>query len=112
MYTSSAPCGNATIKKFIKIEHGKVFENLLETEFPAVCHDPITIHSKKMGQVAFLFKKFKEIVLADDLENLIEEKVIFDKDEKEFHDKLLTGSAKSNDAICGLKPNHNKSKVE
>ena len=56
-YTSSAPCGNATLKKFTKMEKEKFNEKLGPDEWPTQKHTPIAAHSLRLGQFALLVKK-------------------------------------------------------
>lgn len=57
MYSSSAPCGNATLKKFAKMEKEKFDASLGPNEWPLVEHEPIGGHSLRLGQFALLVKK-------------------------------------------------------
>jgi hypothetical protein len=57
MYTSSAPCGNATLKKFAKMSKEKFRDDLGPDEWPAEAHEPIHGSSIKLGQFALLVKK-------------------------------------------------------
>jgi len=66
-YTSSAPCGNATLKKFTKMEKEKFDESLGSDEWPIQNHTPIAAHSLRLGQFALLVKKDGSIIQpADD----------------------------------------------
>jgi double-stranded RNA-specific adenosine deaminase len=57
MYTSSAPCGNATIKKFATMKR-EVFDSTLgPDEWPCTSHEMIAPHSLRLGQFALLVKK-------------------------------------------------------
>lgn len=56
MYTSSAPCGNATLKKFAKMTREKFIE-LGPDEWPVEEHEPINGHAIRLGQFALLVKK-------------------------------------------------------
>eukprot|EP00978_Attheya_sp_CCMP212_P022199 scaffold65949_cov51-Attheya_sp.AAC.2 len=58
MYTSSAPCGNATIKKFAKMKR-EVFDSTLgPDEWPCgTSHEMIAPHSLRLGQFALLVKR-------------------------------------------------------
>jgi hypothetical protein len=56
MYTSSAPCGNATLKKFAKMTREK-FVELGPDEWPLGEHEPINGHAIRLGQFALLVKK-------------------------------------------------------
>ena len=57
LYSSSAPCGNAVLKKFSKMKKEKYRENLGLNEWPTDPHEPIHGHSIKMGQFLLLVKK-------------------------------------------------------
>jgi double-stranded RNA-specific adenosine deaminase len=57
MYTSSTPCGNATLKKFSKMTKVKFREDLGPNEWPTSKHEAIPGHSIKLGQFALLLKK-------------------------------------------------------
>jgi len=64
-YTSSAPCGNATIKKFVKLEKEIFDTSLGPDEWPTMStrqqqtyiHEPIAAHSLRLGQFALLVKR-------------------------------------------------------
>jgi hypothetical protein len=56
MYTSSAPCGNATLKKFAKMTKEK-FVELGPDKWPVAEHEPINGHAIRDGQFALLVKK-------------------------------------------------------
>lgn len=65
-YTSSAPCGNATIKKFVKLEKEIFDTSLGPDEWPTTLstrqqqtyiHEPIAAHSLRLGQFALLVKR-------------------------------------------------------
>jgi double-stranded RNA-specific adenosine deaminase len=56
-YSSSAPCGNATLKKFTKMERETYNDELGPNVWPEASHDPIPGHSLKLGQFALLIKK-------------------------------------------------------
>lgn len=56
MYTSSAPCGNATLKKFAKMTKEKFIE-IEADDWPEPKHEPINGHSIREGQFALLVKK-------------------------------------------------------
>jgi len=56
MYTSSAPCGNATLKKFAKMTREKFIEMDVD-EWPKPEHGPINGHAIREGQFALLVKK-------------------------------------------------------
>jgi hypothetical protein len=56
MYTSSAPCGNATLKKFSKMTK-ETFQPLGANDYAMPPHDPIPSHSLHLGQCSLLVKK-------------------------------------------------------
>jgi double-stranded RNA-specific adenosine deaminase len=56
-YTSSAPCGNATLKKFTKMERETYKDELGPNEWPEANHEAIPGHSLRLGQFALLIKK-------------------------------------------------------
>ncbi|CAJ1953416.1 unnamed protein product [Cylindrotheca closterium] len=56
MYTSSAPCGNATLKKFAKMTREK-FIDMDADNWPEPKHEPINGHAIREGQFALLVKK-------------------------------------------------------
>ena len=57
-YSSSAPCGNATLKKFAKMEKERYDPTLGPDEWPhPVVHEPVGGHSIRLGQFALLVKK-------------------------------------------------------
>ena len=56
-YSSSAPCGNAALKKFSKMEGEHSFHDLAVDEWPSAQHDPILGHARSMGQFALLVKR-------------------------------------------------------
>ena len=60
MYTSSAPCGNATLKKFCKMSKERFREELGPDEWPETKHDPPPGHSIKLGEFSLLVKKNNE----------------------------------------------------
>ncbi len=57
MYTSSAPCGNATLKKFCKMSKEKFRDDLGPDEWPNGPHEPPLGHSLKLGEFSLLVKK-------------------------------------------------------
>ena len=57
MYTSSAPCGNATLKKFCKMSKERFRDDLGPDEWPNVPHEPPPGHSIKLGEFSLLVKK-------------------------------------------------------
>ena len=57
MYSSSAPCGNATLKKFCKMSKEKFQNDLGPDEWPKAMHEPPPGHSIKLGEFALLLKK-------------------------------------------------------
>lgn len=56
-YTSSAPCGNATLKKFSKMFKEKYNYTLDESTWPNQIHGPLNAHSIQLGQLSLLLKK-------------------------------------------------------
>jgi len=56
-YASSAPCGNATLKKFTKMEKEIFDTSLGPDEWPQQIHKPIAAHSLRLGQFAILVKR-------------------------------------------------------
>ena len=56
-YTSSAPCGNATLKKFAKMGKETFVGELESNEWPQSSHEPVRAHSLRLGQFALLVKK-------------------------------------------------------
>ena len=58
-YTSSQPCGNATIKKWIKSKKSIYYNNLSKYEYPKELHihEPIQITARNEGQISFLVKR-------------------------------------------------------
>ena len=57
MYSSSAPCGNSTLKKFATMERERFQDKLGPDEWLTGTHDPIGPHSLRLGQFALLVKK-------------------------------------------------------
>lgn len=57
MYTSSAPCGNSTLKKFTKMTKEAFQSGLDENCFSLPPHEPIPLHSLHLGQCSLLVKK-------------------------------------------------------
>ena len=57
LYASSAPCGNATLKKFSKMSKTKFRNDLKPDEWPSEPHTAIPGHSIQLGQFALLVKK-------------------------------------------------------
>ena len=57
LYTSSAPCGNATLKKFCKMSKEQFQDSLGPDEWPITPHQPPPGHSMKLGEFALLIKK-------------------------------------------------------
>ncbi len=57
MYTSSAPCGNATLKKFCKMSKERFRDDLGPDEWPDAPHEPPPGHSIKLGEFSLLVKK-------------------------------------------------------
>jgi hypothetical protein len=66
MYTSSAPCGNAVLKKFSKMAKERFREDLGPDEWPKNPHEPMHGHSVKMGQFLLLIKKDNSASSAED----------------------------------------------
>ena len=56
-YSSSAPCGNAVLKKFAKMEKETFHDELGVNEWPMTNHEPVQAHSIRLGQLALLVKK-------------------------------------------------------
>jgi len=57
MYASSAPCGNATLKKFSKMSKERYRESLGPDQWPRDIHEPVPAHSLRLGQFALLVKR-------------------------------------------------------
>lgn len=57
LYTSSQPCGNATMKKWAKSSRPTQYLELNPDEYPTEVHSKIQINSRSAGQVAVLVKK-------------------------------------------------------
>ena len=57
MYTSSAPCGNATLKKFCKMSKERFQDDLGADEWPTTPHEPPPGHSIKLGEFSLLVKR-------------------------------------------------------
>lgn len=57
MYTSSAPCGNATIKKFAQMKREIYDCSLPPNDWPKFTHDPVPPHSLHLGQFMLLVKR-------------------------------------------------------
>lgn len=57
MYSSSVPCGNASLKKFCKMSKEQFRDDLGPNEWPNTLHDPPIGHSIKLGEFALLLKK-------------------------------------------------------
>ena len=55
-YSSSAPCGNATLKKFAKMQREK-FDASLGQKWPSKPHEIINGHAIREGQFSLLLKK-------------------------------------------------------
>ena len=56
-YSSSAPCGNATVKKFAKMSKERFRDDFGTEEWPREPHEPIHGSSIRLGQFALLIKK-------------------------------------------------------
>lgn len=67
LYTSSQPCGNATIKKWAKSK-SPVHFNIAPDEYPVELHSHLPFHvtARSEGQVALLVKKNNNIVTISD----------------------------------------------
>lgn len=67
LYTSSQPCGNATIKKWAKSK-SPVHFNITPHEYPVELHShpPFHVTARSEGQVALLVKKNNNIVTISD----------------------------------------------
>jgi hypothetical protein len=64
-YCSSAPCGNAVLKKFATM-HKEVFRNdLCDSTWPCEAHDPMRLDSMHLGQGALLLKRDASPILHD-----------------------------------------------
>jgi len=55
LYSSSAPCGNSTIRRWSKSVYEKVV--LQSSEWPEESHDPLHIVAKQQGQLAASWKR-------------------------------------------------------
>jgi len=71
-YASSAPCGNAVLKKFIKMQKETFDESLGPDDWPDERHAPIAAHSLRLGQFALLVKKDGSISQSEPTEGNIE----------------------------------------
>jgi double-stranded RNA-specific adenosine deaminase len=60
-YSSSAPCGNATLKKFSKMTKEKFRQELGPDQWPTEPHLPISDSSIHLGQFSLLIKKDSEM---------------------------------------------------
>ena len=60
-YSSSAPCGNATLKKFQTMRKERFDDKLDEDSWPMRSHQEINAHSIHMGQFALLLKRDSSI---------------------------------------------------
>ena len=56
-YSSSAPCGNATLKKFAKMQKEKFDASLGPDKWPSKPHEIINGHAIREGQFSLLLKK-------------------------------------------------------
>jgi len=56
-YSSSSPCGNATVKKFAKMRKEKFDRSYDDHHWPTSNHEKIESHSIKLGQFALLLKR-------------------------------------------------------
>mmetsp|Transcript_29410 Transcript_29410/g.44536 ORF Transcript_29410/g.44536 Transcript_29410/m.44536 type:complete len:502 (-) Transcript_29410:4326-5831(-) len=61
MYSSSAPCGNATLKKFATLRKEKFNSTLGTNEWPSLDHEIISPHSTHLGQFSLLLKKDQNV---------------------------------------------------
>eukprot|EP00494_Astrolonche_serrata_P024922 UN25182 len=66
-YTSTAPCGNAVLKKFCKGGIGPRDNKLDEYTYPNWKHDKPTFSGKKEGSLGFLFKRDNYDSLPEDI---------------------------------------------
>lgn len=68
LYTSSQPCGNATIKRWAKGSRAVQYPDLPDDEYPLDLHrhPRLYITAREQGQVALLVKRDKTIGLAAD----------------------------------------------
>ena len=66
LYVSSAPCGNACIRRWATSKKEVFIEDLLGCEFPEGDHSPFYAHSKHEGQTAVSFKGSSEILSCSD----------------------------------------------
>ncbi|KAG7368799.1 adenosine-deaminase (editase) domain containing protein [Nitzschia inconspicua] len=57
LYTSSAPCGNASLKRFCKMTKEKFNDELGQDEWPDTMHDPPHASAIKLGEFSLLLKK-------------------------------------------------------
>jgi len=64
-YSSSAPCGNAVLKKFAKMERETFNPDLGSSEWPDTSHEPVQAHSLRLGQFALLIKKDSTAAITD-----------------------------------------------
>ena len=62
-YSSSAPCGNAVLKKFAKMSKEKFRDELGDDQWPPQPHVPISDSSIHLGQFSLLIKKDNETSL-------------------------------------------------
>jgi hypothetical protein len=56
-YSSSQPCGNASIKKWAKGKKPQVYGSLPPTSYPEETHDRLHVTARAEGQVALLHKR-------------------------------------------------------
>ena len=66
VYTSSASCGNATVKKFATMSKERYRDDLGPDEWPMEGHKPVPGHSWRLGQFALLLKRDAIFVPSDD----------------------------------------------
>ena len=80
-YASSAPCGNATLKKFVKMEKEVFDASLGPDEWPQTAHTPIAAHSLRLGQFALLVKKDGSASASQDEGNAVDGSASASQDE-------------------------------
>jgi Adenosine-deaminase (editase) domain len=66
LYTSSVPCGNASVKMWARGQRPKTFPDLAAHEMPVLPHDRFFVTEKARGQVAVLAKRDAEVPGAPD----------------------------------------------
>lgn len=60
-YSSSAPCGNATLKKFATMSRERYKSDYGPDQWPSPVHEPIHAHSIRLGQFTLLVKKGRTV---------------------------------------------------